>query len=89
MTAKSKDFADFFRGEFKNLESKIEAALPKAINRMLAHCYIIEKSDLNPDHIDLKDYVDELNEFAEVAYKMQVCLESWDIHADSFDVKDE
>ena len=89
MTATSKDYADAWRSAYKDKQYLIQNALQKAINRMLAHCIIIEKSGLSYDHEGLADYKNELHEFDQVTDQMLDCLKTWDMHAGSFDVDDE
>ena len=89
MTATTKDYADAWRLAYQDKEHRPQNALQKAINRMLAHCIIIEKSGLPFDHDALADYKNELLEFDQTTDQMLDCLATWDIHADSFDVEDE
>ena len=89
MTATPKDYAEVWRLTFKDKEHRLQNVLQKAMNRMFAHCIIIEKSGLPYDHEGLADYKNELHEFDQVTDQMLDCLATWDIHADSFDVEDE
>ena len=89
MTATSKDYADAWRLVYKDKEHRLQNFLQKAINRMFAHCIMIEQSGLPHDHEGLADFKNELLEFDETTDQMLDCLATWDIHADSFDVEDE
>ena len=80
MKATKKDYAEVWRLTFKDKEHRLQNALQKAMNRMFAHCIIIEKSGLPYDHEGLAGYKNELAEFDQVTDQMLDCLATWDIH---------